>query len=330
MMKIGWLWRMVLCLLVLACRFEAVLADDAYAETPIGGASDAQINNILLAVQAIDGVRMEFGEEFSFNEIVGERSAERGFEAAENGRGVKVIGGGVAQTATTLYLALTQRDDIEYSSIYTYNENFSASYVTSGYDAIATDYAAGLDFAFNSYHDGALVIYMWMDDDSLCCYVTEATDGMLGEGKRIARAELPSDPIGPQSENVRLAADAISGWTLRSGEIFSFNEIVGERSAERGYQAAENGRGVKTTGGGVAQTAAAIDQAVSGLESVQMLERQTYGADYAGSYVEDGDDAVLVDYHGGIDFSFVYQGKGEMSVWVYMNGNRLICEIYEK
>lgn len=327
-MKSKWLPGLIISLFVLAGSAGTALADDAYAETPLDAATDAQRNNILLAAQAIDGVRLDFGDDFSFNEIVGVRSEERGFLAAENGRGVNVTGGGVAQTATTLYLALMQRDDIEYSSIYTYNERFTGDYVDSGYDAIATDYANGLDFAFNSYHEGTMVIYMWVDGSDLCCYVTE--DAEIMAGRRIASAELPVDAVGAQAANVRLAADRISGWTMKSGDVFSFNHIVGPRSAEYGYQAAENGRGVKVTGGGVAQAAAAVYMAVRELDCVQITELSSYGSAYTGSYVESGEDAVLVDYNGGVDFSFSYLGNGKMSVYIYMNGNRLVCEVYEE
>lgn len=322
-----WLRGLIVCLLALVGTAGTALADDAYAETPLYDASDGQRNNILLAAQAIDGVRLDFGDGFSFNEIVGVRSAERGFQNAENGRGVTVTGGGVAQTATTLYLALMQRDDIEYSSIYTYNERFTGGYVDSGYDAIATDYANGLDFAFNSYHEGTMVIYMWVDDNSLCCYVTE--DGGVGAGTRVGSSELPTESLGAQASNIRLAAESISGWTLQSGETFSFNEIVGPRGAEYGYLPALNGRGAKVTGGGVAQAAAAVYMAVRELDCVEITEMQVYGGSYAGSYVSSGEDAVLVDYAGDVDFAFTYLGKDELSVYVYLNGNRLVCEIYE-
>jgi hypothetical protein len=45
--------------------------------------------------------------------------------------------------------------------------------------------------------------------------------------------------------------------------------------------------------------------------------------------VKKAEDAVMVDYGADVDFSFDYLGEGEMSVWVYMNGNRLVCEICE-
>lgn len=160
-------------LLAMLLIASPALADEVYAETPIVDATEEQLINIQLAIEALDGTVLNFGDAFSFNLLVGERSEERGFVPATNGRGVDVVGGGVAQTATTLYLALMQRDDIEYSSIYTYNESFSAGYVESGYDAIATDYANQVDFAFNSYYEGTLSIFMWTTEDMLCCYVVE-------------------------------------------------------------------------------------------------------------------------------------------------------------
>ena len=81
-MKSGWLWGIVICLMALVWPAGMAAADDAYAETSILKASEAQRNNIILAAQAIDGVRLDFGDTFSFNEIVGERCAERGFAAA--------------------------------------------------------------------------------------------------------------------------------------------------------------------------------------------------------------------------------------------------------
>ena len=213
-MKSKWIWGVAVCLLALMWPVGAALADDAYAETPLADTADARRNNVILAAQAIDGIRLGFGEEFSFNEIVGERSAERGYLNAVNGRGVEVVGGGVAQTATTLYLALMQRDDIEYSSIYTYNEGFSGDYVESGYDEIATDYVNDLDFAFNSYHEGTLAIYMWVDEDSLCCYVTEETGMAPGSGELIAGSGFFADADDAQANNIALAAPRISGWTM--------------------------------------------------------------------------------------------------------------------
>ena len=84
------------------------------------------------------------------------------------------------------------------------------------------------------------------------------------------------------------------------------------------------------TGGGVAQTAAALYQAVRGLDCVRIDEMHSYGENYKGTYVASGEDAVMVDYNGGMDFSFTYLGTGRMSIYVHLNGSRLECEIYEE
>ncbi len=326
-MKWKWIPYLIVCLLL--CAAVGAQADEIYVETPLDGVTAAQRRNVELAAQWIDGTRIDFGGEFSFNTIVGERSAERGFVNAPNGRGVKVTGGGVAQTATTLYLALMQRDDIEYSSIYTYNERFVGDYVESGYDAVVTDYNNDLDFAFNSYYEGTLSIYMWIAEERLCCYLAE-DEMRWSDGERLADVRIISQISPAQEANIRLSAMSIDGWVMQQGDVFLFNEIVGARTAENGYQAALNGRGVRVYGGGTAQVASAVYLAVRDLEDVQIVEKHSYGRQFTGDYVEDGEDAVLVDYANGLDFSFIYWGEEPITIYTYMTDLGLICEVYKE
>ena len=67
-----------------------------------------RIRNLRLAVGLIDGTRLSPGETFSFNEIVGPRTSERGFRAAPvivDGAYEEGVGGGVSQVATTVFNA---------------------------------------------------------------------------------------------------------------------------------------------------------------------------------------------------------------------------------
>lgn len=69
----------------------------------------ARNNNIKLASNAINGVVLHPGEIFSFNEIVGERTKEKGYKEAEsidNKKIVETVGGGICQVSTTLYMAI--------------------------------------------------------------------------------------------------------------------------------------------------------------------------------------------------------------------------------
>lgn len=63
-------------------------------------------NNLRLLCAALDGVILQPGEDFSYNETVGERTAERGYlpaPAYSGNRLVDSVGGGVCQGSSTLY-----------------------------------------------------------------------------------------------------------------------------------------------------------------------------------------------------------------------------------
>ncbi len=66
-------------------------------------------HNIMLASNSINGVCINDGEEFSFNNVVGERSEKRGYKQAKiiiDGNFTDGVGGGVCQVSTTLYNAI--------------------------------------------------------------------------------------------------------------------------------------------------------------------------------------------------------------------------------
>ena len=105
------------------------------ASTPLGD-SAARVSNIRLAAEAINGAFVPYGGSFSFNDTVGARTAERGYQSALNGRGARVVGGGVAQAASTHYLALQQVDGISYDEKKTYGSRYNQDYVESSDDAI--------------------------------------------------------------------------------------------------------------------------------------------------------------------------------------------------
>lgn len=63
-------------------------------------------SNLRLLCAALDGVILQPGEDFSYNETVGERTAERGYlpaPAYSGNRLVDSVGGGVCQGSSTLY-----------------------------------------------------------------------------------------------------------------------------------------------------------------------------------------------------------------------------------
>jgi vancomycin resistance protein YoaR len=74
--------------------------------TDMGVSSSNRIWNVHLMADYIDGTIIEPGQTFSFNKTVGERTEERGFREGQMILGsllLPAIGGGVCQTATTLF-----------------------------------------------------------------------------------------------------------------------------------------------------------------------------------------------------------------------------------
>lgn len=91
--------------------------------------------NIKIAVNAINNTVLMPGEEFSFNDSTGPRSAEAGYKEASvivGGEFTVGIGGGVCQVSTTLYQAAL-KSDMEIAS--RQNHGLPVSYVPLGQDA---------------------------------------------------------------------------------------------------------------------------------------------------------------------------------------------------
>ena len=82
----------------------------------------------------------------------------------------------------------------------------------------------------------------------------------------------------PRSSNIRLAAKIIDGTIVPPGGVFSFNEVVGERTKERGFQEAGvyiNGRVDTGVGGGICQVSTTLYNAVL-FADLQVLERSNH------------------------------------------------------
>ena len=106
-----------------------------------------------------------------------------------------------------------------------------------------------------------------------------------------------------RTTNLKLACEAINGTVLQPNEIFSFNEIVGQRTAEKGYKEgiiyADGGSSEKEIGGGICQIASMIYYCTL-MADFQIIEREPHM--YVVSYVNPGMDATV--YWGALDFQF--------------------------
>lgn len=106
--------------------------------------------NIQLASEAMNGMIIQPGEEFSFNKATGERSLAKGYKPAGayvNGQLVEEPGGGVCQVSSTLY------NSVVFSGLTTterHAHSYEPSYVTPGEDAMVSYGGPDMKFVNNS------------------------------------------------------------------------------------------------------------------------------------------------------------------------------------
>ncbi len=105
-----------------------------------------------------------------------------------------------------------------------------------------------------------------------------------------------------RAHNIHLASQKIHQTLIPAGGIFSFNQVVGERTAEAGYDDAPvfmGGRLVPGIGGGICQVSSTLFNTAL-LSGMDIVERDTHFAPV--SYIPVGLDATVA--WGYIDFQF--------------------------
>ena len=133
--------------------------------TEMGPSSANRIHNVHLRAESIDGTLLRPGETFSFNDSVGPRTEERGFREGQMIIGsllLPSIGGGVCQTATTLF---NNAWELGLPVVERYNHSFYISHYPMGRDATVA--WGGPDFAFRNDLDTGILITTSYTDDTL-------------------------------------------------------------------------------------------------------------------------------------------------------------------
>ncbi|WP_026886191.1 VanW family protein [Clostridium beijerinckii] len=123
----------------------------SYATSPEG-----RCNNIEIATSAINGTIVMPGEIFSFNDVVGPRTAERGYKEAGTYVGDKIepgIGGGICQVSTTIYRTAMKAN---LRAIERTNHSMAVGYAQPGLDATVS--YGYLDYKFKNIYDFPIYI----------------------------------------------------------------------------------------------------------------------------------------------------------------------------
>jgi len=123
--------------------------------------ADYRNTNQAEAARRINGTILQPGETFSFNDIVGERTAANGFVSGfviNGGVFREELGGGVSQVATTAYNAafFAGLDDVEHHPHAFYIDRYPVG-------REATIYYGSLDLRFKNPYETGVVIRAWVD-----------------------------------------------------------------------------------------------------------------------------------------------------------------------
>lgn len=146
--------------------FENVLAEFS---TSVGGSENRRAN-IRVAADRCNGIILNAGDEFSFNDTVGEQTAETGFYKANailDGKIIQAYGGGICQVSTTIFEAAL------YAGLNIperWNHTYVSSYADAGMDAAVAWDVLDLRIANNekypiklevTYENGRLRAVFW-------------------------------------------------------------------------------------------------------------------------------------------------------------------------
>lgn len=130
-------------------------------------ANNNRNNNIRQACENMNGTILDPGEVFSFNDTVGQRTADNGFKEATvimGGQYEQGLGGGICQVSSTLYNAVLKAD---LKVVKRSAHAWPSDYVQTGLDA-TVDWPA-LDFQFENDSDYQVVVLTWFDSSDNTC-----------------------------------------------------------------------------------------------------------------------------------------------------------------
>ncbi|MEG0772542.1 VanW family protein [Clostridium sp.] len=180
---------------------ETMLVDSnksfASFSTTFYSSTKGRSTNIALCARTINGILLMPGDVFSFNDIVGDTTIEKGYLDAPvivNNKVESGVGGGICQVSSTLYNAILRTG---INSLERSNHTFPSSYVGIGLDAtISWDYT---DYKFKNTLNYPLFIECYPKDEVL--YVNIYSNEKLKEKTYIIENDI-YEVIKPKTEYV--------------------------------------------------------------------------------------------------------------------------------
>lgn len=204
----------------------------AQTSTSLDESNTPRTNNVRLASAAINGTILNPGDEFSYNNVVGERTEARGYKPAGAYSGGKVIeefGGGVCQPSSTLYMAVL-RADLEVTE--RHNHSFTVAYTPLGEDA-TVDYG-NLDFRFKNNTDYPIKILAEQTGGKMIMTIvgTKTSDKTVDTRTEVLETYTPQTIEKKDSSmmagQTRVDITPITGYSTRTYKVITENGKTSE------------------------------------------------------------------------------------------------------
>jgi vancomycin resistance protein YoaR len=239
---------------VTAAMLSKVNTKVASFSTSFAGSSANRVENIRLATNSISGRLFLPGESFGFNDVVGKRTAERGYKEAPviiDNKLESDLGGGICQVSTTLYNAVIR---VNINATERHIHTLPSHYIGLGMDA-TVDYG-NLDYKFKNtleypifiegYIDGNTIGFNIYSDGSL----TAKTYDLVNEVYETLQPEIKyvDDPnmYEGQTETVQKASIGYKVKVFK--RIYENGTLIGQEQVSNSIYKPVNGivkRGIK-------------------------------------------------------------------------------------
>jgi vancomycin resistance protein YoaR len=211
--------------------------------TDMGTSSANRIHNVHLMANAIDGTIVKPGDTFSFNDRVGPRTVERGFREGQMIIGsllLPSIGGGVCQTATTLF---NNAFELGLPIVRRYNHSFYISHYPMGRDATVA--WGGPDLVFRNDLQSAILIKTSYTDETLTFsfYATDPKRRVeIATGPRVnwrqPETTYALDPYAPRGSVRTVAGSNQSGFDVTvTRKVYERGKLIRDDSVTSNYVA---------------------------------------------------------------------------------------------
>jgi vancomycin resistance protein YoaR len=211
--------------------------------TDMGTSSSNRIHNVHLMADYIDGTIVRPGDTFSFNDRVGPRTVERGFREGQMIVGsllLPSIGGGVCQTATTLF---NNAFELGLPIVRRYNHSFYISHYPMGRDATVS--WGGPDFVFRNDLKTAILIKTSYTHDTLTFsfYGTDPKRRVeIATGPKVnwraPRTTYALDPYAPRGSVRTVSGSNQSGFDVTvTRKVYERGKLLREDAITSNYVA---------------------------------------------------------------------------------------------